>query len=78
MSSFNPVYGQGITVAALEAVELQSALAQGKTNLARRFFPRAAKAIDIPWSIAVGNMREAIGRRTFAVKVLNAYMWKLH
>jgi 2-polyprenyl-6-methoxyphenol hydroxylase-like FAD-dependent oxidoreductase len=81
MSSFNPIYGQGMSVAALEAVELQSALAEGKADLARRFFPRAAKAIDIPWSIAAGNdlrMPEATGRRTFGVKVLNAYMSKLH
>jgi len=81
MSSFNPIYGQGMTVAALEAVELQGALAEGKANLARRFFRRAAKAIDIPWSIAAGNdlrMPEATGRRTFAVKALNAYMSKLH
>jgi 2-polyprenyl-6-methoxyphenol hydroxylase-like FAD-dependent oxidoreductase len=81
ISSFNPAYGQGMTVAALEAVELQSALAEGKAELAQRFFPRAAKAIDIPWSIAAGNdlrMPEATGRRTFAVKVLNAYMAKLH
>jgi 2-polyprenyl-6-methoxyphenol hydroxylase-like FAD-dependent oxidoreductase len=81
MSSFNPIYGQGMTVAALEAVELQAVLAAGKADLARRFFPRAAKAIDIPWSIAAGNdlrMPEATGRRTFAVKALNAYMSKLH
>ena len=81
MSSFNPIYGQGMSVAALEALELQSALAEGKAELARRFFPRAAKAVDIPWSIAAGNdlrMPEATGRRTFAVKALNAYMAKLH
>ena len=81
ISSFNPVYGQGMTVAALEALELQTALAAGKAGLARRFFPRAAKVIDIPWSIAAGNdlrMPEAAGRRTFAVRVLNAYMSKLH
>ncbi len=81
MSSFNPIYGQGMTVAALEAVELQGALAQGKTDLARRFFTRAAKVVDIPWSIAAGNdlrMPEATGRRTLLVKALNAYLSKLH
>jgi 2-polyprenyl-6-methoxyphenol hydroxylase-like FAD-dependent oxidoreductase len=81
LSSFNPIYGQGMTVAALEAVELQAVLAKGKAELARRFFPRVGKVIDVPWSIAAGNdlrMPEATGRRTFAVKALNAYMAKLH
>jgi len=81
MSSFNPIYGQGMTVAALEAVELQATLAEGKADLARRFFRQAAKVIDIPWSMAAGNdlrMPEATGRRTWAVRVLNAYMSKLH
>ncbi|HEY7210433.1 MAG TPA: hypothetical protein VH477_09195 [Bryobacteraceae bacterium] len=81
LSSFNPIYGQGMSVAALEAMALQKCLAQGTTNLARRFFTRASKIIDTPWSIAVGNdlrMPEAKGPRTAAVKVINAYIAKLH
>jgi len=81
MSSFNPIYGQGMTVAALEAVELASALAAGKADLARRFFPRAAKVIDTPWSMAACSdlrMPEVTGPRTFPVKVLNQYLAKLH
>lgn len=81
MSSFNPIYGQGMTVAALESTELKAVLAEGTGNLARRFFARASKVVDIPWSIAVGNdlrMPEATGPRTFGVKVINAYMAKLH
>jgi 2-polyprenyl-6-methoxyphenol hydroxylase-like FAD-dependent oxidoreductase len=77
MSSFNPIYGQGMTVAALEAMALHATLAEGSEDLARRFFRRASKVIDIPWSIAVGNdlrMPEAIGPRSAAVKVINAYM----
>ncbi len=81
LSSFNPIYGQGMTVAALEALELRGALAEGNTGMARRFFCGAAKVIDTPWGIAAGNdlrMPEATGRRTFAVKVLNGYLSKLH
>ncbi len=81
MSSFNPIYGQGMSVAALEAVALQEALVPAKADLAKRFFPVAAKVVDTPWSIAACNdlrMPEATGRRTFASKLLNAYMSKLH
>jgi 2-polyprenyl-6-methoxyphenol hydroxylase-like FAD-dependent oxidoreductase len=55
LCSFNPVYGQGMTVAACEALALEKCLAEGSKGLARRFFAAAAKTIDIPWQIAVGS-----------------------
>jgi 2-polyprenyl-6-methoxyphenol hydroxylase-like FAD-dependent oxidoreductase len=81
LTSFNPVYGQGMSTAALEAMELRSVLKTGTQDLARRFFQRAAKVVDIPWSLATGSdlrMPETVGRRTFMGKVLNAYVSKLH
>ena len=81
MSSFNPIYGQGMSVAALQALELNKTLSEGTQDLAQRFFARAATVVDIPWSIAVGNdlrMPEATGPRTFGVKLINWYMSKLH
>ena len=81
ISSFNPIYGQGMSVAALEAVELAAALQEGPQDLAGRFFRRAAKVVDMPWSIAVGNdlrMPEAVGHRNAGVKLINWYMAKLH
>ena len=81
LSNFNPIYGQGMSVAALESMELRAVLKEGTENMARRFFRRASKVVDIPWSIAVGNdlrMPETIGRRTFASKAINAYATKLH
>jgi 2-polyprenyl-6-methoxyphenol hydroxylase-like FAD-dependent oxidoreductase len=81
MSSFNPIYGQGMSVAALEALELDTALATGEKALARRFFARAAKVIDIPWSIAVGNdlrLPETTGVRTLPIRLINAYLVQLH
>jgi 2-polyprenyl-6-methoxyphenol hydroxylase-like FAD-dependent oxidoreductase len=81
ISSFNPIYGQGMSTAALESAQLAGALAEGSTNLAKRFFARVARVVDIPWSIAVGNdlrMPEAVGPRTAGVKFINWYMAKLH
>jgi 2-polyprenyl-6-methoxyphenol hydroxylase-like FAD-dependent oxidoreductase len=43
ISSFNPVYGQGMTVAAEESLALANALDHGLAGLARRFFTAAAK-----------------------------------
>lgn len=56
--SFTPIYGQGMTVAALESLALRDCLTQGTDRLAQRFFKRAAKVIAIPWSITVGNDRK--------------------
>ncbi len=79
--SFNPIYGQGMSVAALQALELRAALAAGTVDIAARFFRRAAKVVDIPWSVAVGNdlrMPETIGPRSAGVTLVNWYMSKLH
>ena len=81
LSSFNPIYGQGMTVAAFQALELEAALGEGLDDLARRFFARAAGVIDVPWNIAVGNdlrMPETKGTRPLAVRLINRYMARLH
>jgi 2-polyprenyl-6-methoxyphenol hydroxylase-like FAD-dependent oxidoreductase len=79
--SFNPVYGQGMTVSALESLALQNCLAKGSENLAKRFFKEAAKVVDIPWSIAVGSdlrIPQVEGTRSLKVRFLNWYISKLH
>jgi 2-polyprenyl-6-methoxyphenol hydroxylase-like FAD-dependent oxidoreductase len=81
ISSFNPIYGQGMSSSALQAMELGKALSAGSHNLARRFFKRAAKVVDTPWRIAVGNdlrMPETTGPRNAGVNFVNWYMSKLH
>jgi 2-polyprenyl-6-methoxyphenol hydroxylase-like FAD-dependent oxidoreductase len=81
LCSFNPIYGQGMTVAALEAAALGKCLANGSSQLAQRFFAEASKIIDISWSAAVGNdlsYPEVEGPRTPLVRFLNWYISKLH
>jgi 2-polyprenyl-6-methoxyphenol hydroxylase-like FAD-dependent oxidoreductase len=83
MASFNPVYGQGMTSAALQARELQAVLAtpNGHDPLAARFFRRAAKVLDIPWQLAVGEdfrFPEAIGERPVGTNLVNRYVSRLH
>jgi 2-polyprenyl-6-methoxyphenol hydroxylase-like FAD-dependent oxidoreductase len=77
LASFNPAYGQGMTVTALEAEALRGLLAENGDDLARRFFRRAARIIDIPWDIAVGGdlrMPQVPGARPLKVRVVNAYL----
>lgn len=55
--AFNPVYAQGMTLAALGAMELARELrgARGLDGLARRFQRRLARAISGPWAMATGE-----------------------
>lgn len=78
--SFNPVYGQGMTVAALEADALRRCLRDGDENLARRFFRAAAGAIGPVWLLnAVADLAipAVEGRRTLATRVLNRYVTRV-
>jgi len=81
MCSFNPLYGQGMSVAALQALALRDTLAQGEHDLARRFFRAAAKPIDVAWQLSVGAdlaMPEVQGHQPMSGRVLNTYLnWLL-
>jgi flavin-dependent dehydrogenase len=55
LCSFNPVYGQGMSIAAVEAKCLRDCLATGTSNLARRFFAETAKPIRAAWQLALAN-----------------------
>lgn len=74
--SFNPVYGQGMTLAALEAQALDVCLAHGDENLAARFFRAAARAIAPAWLLTTSeDLRHpgATGARSFGLRVANWY-----
>ena len=81
LCSFNPIYAQGMTVAALEAEALAHCLARGRTRLAPRFFARAYPIIDAAWQTAVGAdlaFSEIEGRRSPLTRFLNGYITRLH
>ena len=79
--SFNPIYGQGMTVAALEALALRGCLRHGERDLPRRFFRAAARPIAAAWQLAAGGdlaLPEVEGPRPLSVRIANAYMdWVL-
>ena len=77
--SFNPVYGQGMTVAALEVLALRKLLRAGDVVPAK-FFQAIAKAIKAPWEISTGGdlaFPGVEGPRPAKVKAANAYMARL-
>lgn len=76
-ASFNPVYGQGMSVAACEALALRAALACGREGAHRRFFAAAARIVDTPWQTAVGGdlaLAGVPGERSRAVRFVNGYL----
>ena len=86
---FNPIYGQGITVAALEALILRRLLSptedratearatqDSSAGLARAYFQAAGKLVDEAWETsAASDLRfpEVEGERRRGAGLLNAY-----
>ncbi len=80
LCNFNPTYGQGMTVAALEAIALRDALRAGRAGLARRYFAAAARVIDGPWRMSTNadlRFPWVEGRRTLAARLFNRYLARL-
>jgi 2-polyprenyl-6-methoxyphenol hydroxylase-like FAD-dependent oxidoreductase len=83
IASFNPIYGQGMTSAAMQVVALEKLLQKrGHTpQLWRSYFKQAAKVVDIPWQIAVGedfNWAETEGVKPPGTDLINRYIAHLH
>jgi 2-polyprenyl-6-methoxyphenol hydroxylase-like FAD-dependent oxidoreductase len=79
LCSFNPIYGQGMSSAAMQAVELGACLDRydNDQRLVRAFYKRAAKVIATPWQIAVGAdfaYPECTGPRQLGTDFVNRYM----
>ncbi len=78
--SFNPIYGQGMTVAALQAEALRQCLEHGTAGLARRYFQAAAKPISVAWQLAARgdlNLPDVEGPRPPSVRIANLYADRL-
>jgi len=54
LCSFNPVYAQGMSVAALGATALRDVLRTGGEPNPHRYFERLSRTLDAPWALAVG------------------------
>jgi len=78
LASFNPTFGQGITVAAKQAVLLRDLCGRvALAELGRVFLQRTAPLVDVAWSAAVGRTLlypGVIGRPTLKMRIANAYL----
>lgn len=79
--SFNPIYGQGMTVAALGVQTLRDCLQQQQRKGTMAGFPRSfqkelAKVIAGPWQFTTGEdfrYPEVAGKRSFSLGMLHNY-----
>ena len=87
--SFNPIYGQGMTTAALEASMLNEYLCQhphkavegNPIRLTQRCQQAIAKVVKVPWLLATSedfHYPETIGKRPKGMRLLNWYIGKVH
>jgi 2-polyprenyl-6-methoxyphenol hydroxylase-like FAD-dependent oxidoreductase len=78
--SFNPIYGQGMTTAAMQAHALGCELDRAGAidrSFTRRYFKAANRAVKTPWSIAVGGdfaYQGTRGKKPFATDLTNRYL----
>jgi 2-polyprenyl-6-methoxyphenol hydroxylase-like FAD-dependent oxidoreductase len=82
-ASFNPIYGQGMTSAALQAQALDQILKKRRSlhDLWRPFYREAAKVVDTPWQMAVGEdfrYPETEGPKSVWTDFLNSYVLRVH
>jgi 2-polyprenyl-6-methoxyphenol hydroxylase-like FAD-dependent oxidoreductase len=82
--SFDPIYGQGMTSAAMQAETLGRCLDRTGAvdrRFARRYFKHVAKVVAVPWSIAVGGdfaYPGTVGKKPAGTDLLNRYMDRIN
>jgi 2-polyprenyl-6-methoxyphenol hydroxylase-like FAD-dependent oxidoreductase len=81
VASFNPIYGQGMSVAAIEALTLRRHLERGVEPQPHRWFRDLARVVDVPWDMAAGGdlaFPGVDGRRTGKHRLVSTYLTRLH
>jgi 2-polyprenyl-6-methoxyphenol hydroxylase-like FAD-dependent oxidoreductase len=79
LCSLNPIYGQGMTVAALQSLALRDYLLDGDSGVPQQFFRAAAKHIGPPWAMNQARDRASSPthrRRSLSRRITNWTMIK--
>lgn len=81
LCSFNPIYGQGMSVAAVAAARLEDCLAGGLEDLTGRYLAAVQPILDHAWSMAVGAdahyLPSVSDRQPLPVRLLGRYQQRL-
>jgi 2-polyprenyl-6-methoxyphenol hydroxylase-like FAD-dependent oxidoreductase len=85
IASFNPIYGQGMSSASLQAMALAKILddaggAACDRSVVRRFYKQAAKVVNNPWQITAGgdfSYPETAGKKAPGTDAINRYITKV-
>jgi len=81
LCSFNPVYGQGMAVAALEALVLQRHLRCPDRSGSRKILRDLVRKLDGPWDMARGAdlvLPGVPGPRPWPMRLVGRYIARLH
>ncbi len=83
VSSFNPIYAQGMSSACLQAAALDNVLQENSTaeRLFKSYFKRVARIVDNIWLIATGEdfrYPETTGPRPPGINIINKYVVRVH
>lgn len=79
--ALNPIYGQGMTVAAMQAETLAHLLRAGAPFDPGHYFTEMARTVDVPWDMtAAADLARSVvaGRRSLRLRLVNAYISRLH
>ncbi|GAA1579980.1 FAD-binding monooxygenase [Kribbella sancticallisti] len=78
--TLNPIYGQGMTIAALEAAALHRHLAKGRPLRPREYLRDVGRISGVAWALALGadlSFPEVKGTRTPASRLLGLHVRRL-
>ncbi|GAB3058702.1 FAD-binding monooxygenase [Micromonospora schwarzwaldensis] len=78
--SFNPIYAQGMAIAAVESRVLADKLGRTTVPDPHEFFQEISRQIDSPWEFAATadlGYAGVEGRRTAKIRMINAYVAKV-
>ncbi|SDD65051.1 NAD(P)/FAD-dependent oxidoreductase [Rhodococcus tukisamuensis] len=78
---FDPVYGQGMSVAATESLMLRESLETSRTRPVRSFLRAAAPLLDDAWQMSCDTdlrIPTVAGTRTRRTRMANAYAARVH
>lgn len=80
LATFNPLYGQGMSLAAMQAVTLRACLEEGVRGVSARFFEAASLQVEAAWQLSTGAdlaLPGVPGRRGPSIRLANAWVSKV-